>query len=590
MGNNFCACEAVTEDPPVRTDPVPVVEDLPMEFPMWLIPAKVLVTLRPPLKPHKDMVEAGHLIQWRRGHPNKVMLISHQWAGTRHPDPKFEQFLVLQEAFLQMSQGNCRVSKDPSSELSELNGRRTPVMSIEDQKACLDWDVWYDYFGCPQIDDDRAYDNGAKELQAAVNSIPSYCTVADCVFVLAPTMRHSDSGRMMSRSTWGMRGWCRAERTAFVLSQREGQLMFISSPTSILVSNGNEWARAWPGEGHFTVEADREKVKQLTKDLLLIKCHSLWLRRNMPGWRFYQALHPRAQGHPPMQEEESLEDFLQRYNLDTTLHHLDQGGLSPLMLASIEGNLSVIQKLVESQANVNEFMSWDIKDAQLEGQHTALSLAAALSNRPTVKLLLSLSADMHLPMDRLGSNAVMTAARFGNHEVVPLLIAGPSDLLRQNFFGGRALHVASISENPQVTRTLLQMHSDPNVATNIGCPVLCFSPQYGTDPGHIEYLLKARADPNFSGQPVGSGVDLSKTWMKKVRENSASLAEINLALGNGGTPLHFAALNGALEIAQMLVQYKANPKAAWGEQSRTPLQLAQEQGHASLVKLLEEIG
>ena len=30
--------------------------------------------------------------------------------------------------------------------------------------------------------------------------------------------------------------------------------------------------------------------------------------------------------------------------------------------------------------------------------------------------------------------------------------SGPSDLLRQNFFGGRALHVASISENPQVTR------------------------------------------------------------------------------------------------------------------------------------------
>lgn len=29
---------------------------------------------------------------------------------------------------------------------------------------------------------------------------------------------------------------------------------------------------------------------------------------------------------------------------------------------------------------------------------------------------------------------------------------GPSDLLRQNFFGGRALHVASISENPEVTR------------------------------------------------------------------------------------------------------------------------------------------
>ena len=32
------------------------------------------------------------------------------------------------------------------------------------------------------------------------------------------------------------------------------------------------------------------------------------------------------------------------------------------------------------------------------------------------------------------------------------VMQGPSDLLRQNFFGGRALHVASISENPEVTR------------------------------------------------------------------------------------------------------------------------------------------
>lgn len=82
----------------------------------------------------QDMFEAGHLIQWRSGHPNKalrsirgtwtqVMLISHQWAGRRHPDPKFEQFSVLQqvghlskastfEALYQMSEGNCKISKE----------------------------------------------------------------------------------------------------------------------------------------------------------------------------------------------------------------------------------------------------------------------------------------------------------------------------------------------------------------------------------------------------------------------------------------------------------------------------------------------
>lgn len=95
-------------------------------------------------------------------------------------------------------------------------------------------------------------------------------------------------------------------------------------------------------------------------------------------------------------------------------------------------------------------MNWDIRDVQLDGQHTALSLAAALSTRQkafkkdsctvreTVKLLLDFKADMHLPQDKLGSGhlrdeasrssakgtALMTAARFGNHEVVPLLAAG----------------------------------------------------------------------------------------------------------------------------------------------------------------------
>ncbi|CAE7412121.1 unnamed protein product, partial [Symbiodinium natans] len=101
----------------------------------------------------------------------------------------------------------------------------------------------------------------------------------------------------------------------------------------------------------------------------------------------------------------------------------EQGGLSPLMLASIEGNIPIIKILVEGKADPNELMTWDIKDAQLEGNHTALSLAAALSTRSTVLTLLNLKADLHVPKDRLGSNALMTAARFGNNEAIPLLVS-----------------------------------------------------------------------------------------------------------------------------------------------------------------------
>jgi len=307
----------------------------------------------------------------------------------------------------------------------------------------------------------------------------------------------------------------------------------------------------------------------------------------MLNWRFYQSLFPRGQGHP-QKAEEDIDTFLQRYNFTSEHQHLEQGGLSPLMLASIEGNITIIKKLVEGKADVNELMTWDIKDAQLEGHHTALSLAAALSTRTAVLTLLQLKADLHIPKDRLGSNALMTAARFGNSDVLPLLVGGPSDLGLQNNFGGRPLHVASISENPSATRTLLQLRCDPDVATNIGCPVLCFSPQYGTSPGHAEILLKARADPNISRAPVGaSSISLSENWMRKVREGKATLAETNLALCNRGTPLHFAALNGSLEIAKLLIEYKADQGATWSEQNFTPLALAEQQGQEAVVALLK---
>ena len=68
--------------------------------------------------------------------------------------------------------------------------------------------------------------------------------------------------------------------------------------------------------------------------------------------------------------------------------------------------------------------------------------------------------------------------------------------------------------------------------------------------------------------------------MEKVRDGKASLAEINLALGNRGTPLHFAALNGSLEIAKMLLDYQADPASTWSTRRLTPLDLAQQQGEA----------
>ena len=43
--------------------------------------------------------------------------MSHQWLGIQHPDPSFEQLLVLQKALMDLISGACRVSLPPVIEL-----------------------------------------------------------------------------------------------------------------------------------------------------------------------------------------------------------------------------------------------------------------------------------------------------------------------------------------------------------------------------------------------------------------------------------------------------------------------------------------
>ena len=43
------------------------------------------------------------------------------------------------------------------------------------------------------------------------------------VIILAPSVKHADTGALMNYTTWGTRGWCRVERTATALSAKENE-------------------------------------------------------------------------------------------------------------------------------------------------------------------------------------------------------------------------------------------------------------------------------------------------------------------------------------------------------------------------------
>src|SRR6188474_1733489 len=67
-------------------------------------------------------------------------------------------------------------------------------------------------------------------------------------------------------------------------------------------------------------------------------------------------------------------------------------------------------------------------------------------------------------------------------------------------------------------------------------------------------------------------------------------ADVNGAQGDGMTALHWAAMNGDLELAQMLIVAGANVKATTRLGAYTPLYLASQQGHGGVVQALIKAG
>src|SRR6186997_3387104 len=63
-------------------------------------------------------------------------------------------------------------------------------------------------------------------------------------------------------------------------------------------------------------------------------------------------------------------------------------------------------------------------------------------------------------------------------------------------------------------------------------------------------------------------------------------ADVNAAQGDGMTALHWAAMNGDLELAQMLIFAGANVRATTRLGTYTPLYLAAKGGHAGVVAAL----
>ncbi|MEP7307820.1 MAG: ankyrin repeat domain-containing protein [Acidobacteriota bacterium] len=244
---------------------------------------------------------------------------------------------------------------------------------------------------------------------------------------------------------------------------------------------------------------------------------------------------------------------------------------------------------------------------------TDVRLASAMKNRDkaSVRSLLAQRIDVNIP-DVEGMTALHWAAHWDDLDTAQQLLRAGANAKATNRYGVTPLHEAATLGSAAMIETLLKAGADANAVYGEGETPLMAAARTGSVDA-VKMLLTFGAAVNaretFRGQTA---------LMYAVAENHANVVKLLIELkadvnarsihyefpkltgGNGGiihdrpegglTPIFFAARQGAVETADLLIAAGADLKAAEPQYGFTPMQTAIFNGHYDLAARLVDKG
>jgi ankyrin repeat protein len=235
-------------------------------------------------------------------------------------------------------------------------------------------------------------------------------------------------------------------------------------------------------------------------------------------------------------------DLLRRNGADPHFrNHLMQ---TPLHSAASNGDLEVVQKLIEYDANIN---------AKNIGWHRHLHFASSkVKGGSVLRLLLKNGAHLN-ERDIDGSSPLHKASYSGALEVVRLLLEHGADVNAREKDGSTPLCHASSNTSLEVARLLLEHGADVNARRKDGSTPLRYA-----------------------------SFEVSLEVARLLLENGPYA---NAREKDGSTPLHYASSIGSLEVARLLLEHGADVNAR-EKGGSTPLHRASRWGYLEVVRLL----
>lgn len=268
-------------------------------------------------------------------------------------------------------------------------------------------------------------------------------------------------------------------------------------------------------------------------------------------------------------------------------------GLTSLHIAAEEGHASVVTELIQRGANI------DCQKSNTDGEQTNGEKAihvAARNGKDLVVAALQDFKDMSADQDQDGNTPVMLAARAGHTSVLKLLLSTarnktPEQLWTNSF----PLHMAVSNNDEELGRILIDHGYKVDFRNGLGEAPIHVATELKSL-SMIKWLMYNGADlrsKNKQGETAlffavdKEAMEVCKTILEAPADKI--LEFIDIADGDGDTPLYQACVRQNKSIVQLLLDHKANPnqKCSLGW---TPLhQIATSVG-AEIMQLLFDAG
>lgn len=153
--------------------------------------------------------------------------------------------------------------------------------------------------------------------------------------------------------------------------------------------------------------------------------------------------------------EHLVEHLLTFPATDSVIDEPDDTAASPLILATLKGNIHIVTWLLEKGADINH------KNQQ---GHSPLQYACSKGFKDIVEYLLAHGADINI-QDNRGDTSIHRLASLGRTEILSMLLAHcvKPDLGIQNAEGNTALHIACEDDESACALLLIEHKANVNI-------------------------------------------------------------------------------------------------------------------------------